>query len=245
LTKQLNFSLVFQQVRIQFKFHFNYGVPKNLSKFSLHPLLYFVVCFDLYVLAKEGPNSTNFTLFTDPFISEVVREWVGETLPPADPGFNGDINKSLKEVDSSYMVFCEETATKVITRLIDLTSAGATTTYLLRDLTFDWVRCWNTTIFGNLNPFKATNSMMNAADNQDKFYSEMWRSDQARLYDQYLINSNCTEFDCRKDAFDQSVKDATGSSMCSVNIGASAWFWFTVMTTVGYGNQSPITKEGR
>jgi hypothetical protein len=30
-----------------------------------------------------------------------------------------------------------------------------------------------------------------------------WRSDQAPLYDQFLIDANCTpEFDCRKDAFD-------------------------------------------
>jgi hypothetical protein len=87
--------------------------------------------------------------------------------------------------------------------------------------------------------------MLNAAENQGEFYSEMWRSDQARLYDQFLMDANCTEFDCRKDAFDRSIKDATGSSMCNVNIGASAWFWFIVMTTVGYGNQSPVTREGR
>jgi hypothetical protein len=87
--------------------------------------------------------------------------------------------------------------------------------------------------------------MLNAAENQGEFYSEIWRSDQARLYDQFLMDVNCTEFDCRKDAFDLSIKDATGSSMCNVNIGASAWFWFIVMTTVGYGNQSPVTREGR
>ena len=190
------------------------------------------VCFDLYVSAKEGPNSTNSTLFTDPFISEAVREWAGQTFPPVDPGYNGDINETLTEVDS-YMVVCEETATEVITRLINFTSTRATTTYLLSDLTFDWIRCWNITIYGNQNPFKATNAMVTAAENQGEFYSEMWRSDQAHLFDQYLIDANCTDSDCRKDAFDRSIKDATGSSMCNVNIGASAWFWFTVMTTVG------------
>lgn len=38
---------------------------------------------------------------------------------------------------------------------------------------------------------------------------------------------------------------ATGKAGCDVNMEAGAWFFFTVMTTVGYGNQSPVTVEGQ
>merc|ERR1712194_960756 len=50
---------------------------------------------------------------------------------------------------------------------------------------------------------------------------------------------------CEQNALDESILNATGSLMCGVNTPASAWFWFVFMTTVGYGNQSPVTHLGR
>lgn len=38
---------------------------------------------------------------------------------------------------------------------------------------------------------------------------------------------------------------ATGHEKCSINTGAGALFFFTVMTTIGYGNTAPITAGGR
>lgn len=41
------------------------------------------------------------------------------------------------------------------------------------------------------------------------------------------------------------ISQATGESACVVNTDSGAWFFFTVMTTIGYGNQSPSTVEGQ
>ena len=43
----------------------------------------------------------------------------------------------------------------------------------------------------------------------------------------------------------RALENASGESGCELNGPAAAWFWFTVMTTVGYGNQSPTTRGGR
>ncbi|KAG7345565.1 ion channel [Nitzschia inconspicua] len=73
-----------------------------------------------------------------------------------------------------------------------------------------------------------------------------WQQDQHKLFRQYLGECSIEDdLTCEKDAFERSVDGATGSGICSVNTGGSAWFWFTVMSTVGYGNQAPVTAQGR
>jgi len=37
----------------------------------------------------------------------------------------------------------------------------------------------------------------------------------------------------------------TGHQLCSVNLGGGSFFWFTIMTTIGYGNATPVTNGGR
>jgi hypothetical protein len=106
--------------------------------------------------------------------------------------------------------------------------------HLIRgSLVLDVVLSWNTTVYGSVNPFRATKAMIAAAENQTEFYAGMWRADRLRLYHQYLADANCTDSGCQRVALDRSVSDATGSAYCGINNGASAWFWFVFMTTVG------------
>lgn len=56
---------------------------------------------------------------------------------------------------------------------------------------------------------------------------------------------NLTLEEATRRALQTALRDATGEGSCNVNLHASAWFWFTVMTTVGYGNQSLSTQAGR
>lgn len=46
-------------------------------------------------------------------------------------------------------------------------------------------------------------------------------------------------------AFEQSIEHATGRQGCVAHVPAACWFWFTVMTTIGYGNSSPNTFGGK
>lgn len=89
------------------------------------------------------------------------------------------------------------------------------------------VGSWNSSIYGDVNPFRATEAQIEAAKRQPVFYTNVWKADQMRLYDQYLADANCTTIDCQKTAYNRSIDEATGSSMCDLNNGAAAWFWFT------------------
>ena len=61
-----------------------------------------------------------------------------------------------------------------------------------------------------------------------------------------MLDQNCTNgASCQQKIYELSVRDATGSTMCAINKGASAWFWFVFLTTVGYGNAAPETINGK
>ncbi|KAK1744491.1 hypothetical protein QTG54_005024 [Skeletonema marinoi] len=51
----------------------------------------------------------------------------------------------------------------------------------------------------------------------------------------------------RYDALEKSFADANGfdDEDCFPNMWAGSWFWFTIMTTIGYGNTAPATDGGR
>eukprot|EP00980_Cylindrotheca_fusiformis_P027602 scaffold21455_cov116-Cylindrotheca_fusiformis.AAC.19 len=127
-------------------------------------------------------------------------------------------------------------------------------------LTFNWIRCWDQQVYGRHNPVQPTPEQILAAGNQTLFYEETWLADQARLYQGYIRNETtgggnesdtnsttpCQGLTCyNRLALDRSVAEATGRHGCGSNIAAAAWFFFTVMTTVGYGNQAPVTGDGR
>lgn len=77
---------------------------------------------------------------------------------------------------------------------------------------------------------------------QAELYAESWRKNQKELQAAFAAeNQTATELE----ALTKSYAHATGQEKCSVNMPAAAWFWFTVMSTVGYGNQVPATVGGR
>ena len=41
------------------------------------------------------------------------------------------------------------------------------------------------------------------------------------------------------------IQSASGHDGCRINTAAGALFWFTVMTTIGYGNVAPVTRGGQ
>lgn len=41
------------------------------------------------------------------------------------------------------------------------------------------------------------------------------------------------------------IQSASGHDECRINPAAGALFWFTVMTTIGYGNVAPVTRGGQ
>lgn len=113
-------------------------------------------------------------------------------------------------------------------------------------LRFNWNRCWDEELLGNSNlVFYPTDDQKLAAkpDAQEEHFTMVWKEMQQELYQKYLPPNATEEEDYQ--AFLLSIDEATGDSGCTVNAGGTAWFFFTIMTTVGYGNQAPVTDEGR
>jgi hypothetical protein len=76
-----------------------------------------------------------------------------------------------------------------------------------------------------------------------------WRINNRELYDEYLeslrLENGTLQIGARSFAFRQALAYADGFSQCYPNSAAGAWFWFTVMTTIGYGNTAPTSEGGR
>jgi len=111
-------------------------------------------------------------------------------------------------------------------------------------LSFNWNRCWNISTNSQfiLHPTDAQKQAAHPSQ-QEAYYEQEWTEMQLALYEQYLPENPTEEEDY--EAFLRSVQEATGMAACEPNMGGTAWFFFTIMTTVGYGNQAPVTMEGR
>lgn len=118
-------------------------------------------------------------------------------------------------------------------------------------LAFHWNRCWNETTQEYAEQFSfifyPTMEIIEASrpKQQALTYTQAWQASQEVFYQQFLDGNESPTPEEEREAFRQSIAVATGEETCQRNIGGTAWFFFTVMTTVGYGNQAPVTPEGR
>lgn len=148
----------------------------------------------------------------------------------------------------AFMYECGQRVEKVVRQLLNVRTAITLATSTV-ELSFNWIRCWNVTDTGPFVVYNPTEEMLEAAVQQAQFYAQVWQLDQRRLFQEYMAEldlSDGTEgvYDLDSllelpnitegvDAWLRSIEDATGGGGCSENTSASAWFWFTVMTTVG------------
>lgn len=116
-------------------------------------------------------------------------------------------------------------------------------------LTFNWIRCYSG---GNDLDVDLRNDLLRLNEvhptQQYYYYTSRWREDYYRLveeYQQQIRKSGQLSVEEIFEASNRALEDATGGDVCTLNGSGSAWFWFTVETTVGYGNQAPITLAGR
>jgi len=122
-------------------------------------------------------------------------------------------------------------------------------------LSFNWIRCYAQAdteddshfnrLFGSYVRHPLTNITQLRPDLQEAVVVEAWDLHQQELEEQYLeelmANVNFTDdnpmFDerveARIEAYQKSVQDADGFGGCESNPDAGAWFWFTIMTTIG------------
>lgn len=170
---------------------------------------------------------------------------VGFKFPPVSSEFDSDPFVTISEIES-YTNDCKDAGNEIVKQFIEYTIKKVNDASE-SDMSFQWMRCWDTTIYGNVNPWYPSEKQLTASKNQAEFYAEFWKINQNKLYEQNL-EQNCKnnlDTSCHDVALEQSMAKATGSEICATNKGASAWFWFVFMTTVGYGNVYPTTIKGR
>jgi len=124
------------------------------------------------------------------------------------------------------------------------------------ELSFNWMRC------DGLGAANSSNSLLQQIwgrpyvnrtrlkpDVQAADAIATWRLNAAILYDEMLdmlmTENGTSPIDARIQAYQYATQTANGFGHCYANSAAGAWFWFTVMTTIGYGNTAPVSEGGR
>ena len=237
---------------------------ERISVLSAIPTL----CFDYYTHQKfpeyglsnnSIPSAISTIIDSQGSVDQIDDFFVGDetsisaqfaklSFPPIRSEIDPDPEVVINEIDS-FMSICKDIVNEITLKVAEeakeeLESASQD------ELTFHWMRCWNTTELYSVNPIIPNKDQLAASWNQAEFFEENWKKNQMDLYEKYKIEYNCPPEDsprtnCHNDAYEKSLEEATGREMCSTNTAASAWFWFVFMTTVGYGNVSPVTWEGR
>lgn len=88
-------------------------------------------------------------------------------------------------------------------------------------------------------------------EEQREYYMSTWKEDAKKInqtiYDATLPENAtlAVKIRTRFKAELEASALASGGSACRLNFHAGGWFFFTVMTTIGYGNQSPTTAGGQ
>lgn len=76
-----------------------------------------------------------------------------------------------------------------------------------------------------------------------------WKEQRLQLFTEYQslyeTQPNMTQLQARYQSFRDATSAADGFESCIPDTVAAAWFWFVVMTTIGYGDSYPRTTGGR
>ena len=96
-------------------------------------------------------------------------------------------------------------------------------------LAFNWVICERNETSGASHNYFQT----------EKVYKK-WEENYKHLKHEYLQNGLASN-----DAHETAMVEANGSESCVVNVNGASYFWYTIMTTIGYGYTAPVTSSGK
>jgi hypothetical protein len=174
-------------------------------------------CFDAY-LDRDIIDRDNILDFLPPDKNT--------TFEDAWDYFQGDL--------AEFMNNCTEADQEIVDEVFTVLTQF--TNYQFSQLTFDWIRCLNKTAIPArkllLKPSDAERDAVKLV-NQTIYYSTTWEQQRQAYYQEYLGDNLYPTLEERSKAFQYSISLATGDEDCDPNYEGTAWFWFTVMTTVG------------
>jgi len=157
-------------------------------------------------------------------------------------GFMGTIDYSDL---FDWMRECGEIAENLLEKYFGTEEGNATVVSRAgSSISFNWLVCSPPQI----DLFANEISSIIVPEEQETFAQTQWTKEQKTLYAKYHeenLQAGMNKVDSTVDALKRSSKEASGFEYCQVNGVGGGWFWFTVMTTMGYGNAAPETKGGR
>mmetsp|Transcript_6216 Transcript_6216/g.9419 ORF Transcript_6216/g.9419 Transcript_6216/m.9419 type:complete len:563 (+) Transcript_6216:86-1774(+) len=217
---------------IQQRFPRTYAITFSI----LIPMLGLIgLCFLFgYGLASlEGPGEleSNNQLIVD-YIEKYRK--VDNFLTTIERGYDGCIRQYLSSDEEykqrvgleDFVSYCTQTAKTTVRKEVEqmkLEEGEAT------EFSFDWMKCYVN---------EETGSSMTWEQRANVYFK--WLDSYEAIKTGYM-----NEGKSEPEAHNLALTEADGSEDCFVNVAGGATFWFTIMTTIGYGNTAPATNEGR
>ncbi|CAB9521500.1 expressed unknown protein [Seminavis robusta] len=114
-------------------------------------------------------------------------------------------------------------------------------------LTFNWMECAHSVENTDTSSVNYTDETFERLElNQEDAHDREFLAYAINYMEQFFEAASDVEDPFGdKDALRKATQGITGSHGCKVHAAAGALFWFTIMTTIGYGNTAPTTDEGR
>jgi hypothetical protein len=193
------------------------------------------LCYQLYVNGTMTPDMVD-EAFLVQFMEE-QRLQVDRVLEEAPGEMITTTTTDLRD----FMIDCGRVVFDVITSIEKTWYESLDVDTSAEGLSFNWIQCINDSIVEKdlIFPGKAQIEAYRPAAQAD-FYSQTWRERQLSFVGEESIVTGFLQ------DFENSVNDATSGDKCDVNSMSGAWFWFTVMTTVGkFEARSSLSPEYR
>lgn len=148
-----------------------------------------------------------------------------------------------------FMTYCGRVASDAFTSIEETSYQSLDVDTSVDGLSFNWIRCIDDSkVEGDsiLFPSKARIEA-SRPEAQADFYLQTWRGRELKwreIYFEEFGGSSQSTFTTILQAFENALDDTTVGDKCGVNSMAGAWFWFTVMTTVGkFEARSSLSSE--
>jgi hypothetical protein len=201
------------------------------------------ICLELFATysTKEG---NIFAILQDE-LDEIFLRVLDKNDTAGEPSTNSttDLSQRLSNTTEeliSFMGGCGEIGYQIANKF---TTVQVDHEYVGDDLSFNWIRCdslgknKSTTLGQQVwgRPYAERSQLQ--PDTQAAGAIATWRREMNALYDEkleeLLTRNETSPADARIQAYKYSVENANGFDHCYANSAAGAWFWFTVMTTIG------------
>lgn len=157
-------------------------------------------------------------------------------------GINNTLSNDMHSVNLtellSFMQNCGTRARNATTHKLEK-AVGSVASLEQTGMSFKWVRCTGNPediLEANIGFGLGFNTSLLRPEEQEAVYAAAWNESIYAHFDGYfneLLELGMSEGQAVIGALDMAIEEATGRHNCTVNVQAGAWFWFTVMTTIG------------